>query len=73
MPARLADIQRVAATFGLRIEQPRGGSHWRARSSDGKSFPIPAHNGLKEEISDIYIRKFCRFFGIDEAAFRAKL
>jgi len=36
-------------------------------------YPIPAHNGLKTEIDDKYIRKFCQHFGLDEAVFRQKL
>jgi hypothetical protein len=36
-------------------------------------YPLPAHNGLRSEITDDYIRAFCRHFGLDEAAFRALL
>lgn len=38
-----------------------------------RTHPIPAHRGPNSEISDIYIRAFCRNFGIDFAEFRALL
>ena len=74
MPARLRDIERAAKAFGLEI-LPAGGKHpWKARNpADGKTFAIPAHNGTKTEIEDVYIRSFCRTFGIDEKAFRDAL
>jgi hypothetical protein len=74
MPARLADIERAARAFGLDILKPKGKHSWKAsRPADGKTYPIPAHNGMKTEISDVYIRGLCRCFQIDEAAFRAQL
>ncbi len=36
-------------------------------------YPLPAHNGPKTELSDIYIRGLCRAFGIDEREFRKRL
>ena len=53
---------------------PKGKHPWKAqRKSDGKTYPIPAHNGLKTEISDEYIRGLCRCFGLDETEFRKLL
>jgi hypothetical protein len=72
VPARLRDIQRALGAHGIRVEEPRGGSHWKA--TDGRlSYPIPAHNGLKEEIPDKYVRGLCRAFGIDYASFVREL
>jgi transcriptional regulator with XRE-family HTH domain len=34
---------------------------------------VPAHNGGRSEISDVYIRAACRFFNIDEKELRKKL
>ncbi len=73
MPARLRDIKRVLEALGVFVEEPTSGSHWKARGADGKTYPIPAHNGLKEEVSDIYIRALCRSFELDEKSFRSKL
>ena len=58
--------------YGIRVEPPRSGSHWKAWN-DQVSYRIPAHNGLKEEISDVYLRKLCKTFGLDFDTFRAKL
>lgn len=69
MPARLRDLKRALERFGCIVEQPSSGSHWKA-ILDGKTYPIPAHNGLKEEIADHYIRGVCRAFGFDEAKLR---
>jgi hypothetical protein len=35
--------------------------------------PIPAHGGLKSEISDIYIRALCRTFGWNFDEFKRQL
>ena len=74
MPARLRDIERAAAALGLDILPPNGPHPWKVRRPvDGKTYAIPAHNGLKTEISDKYIRGLCRAFGFDESDFRKKL
>ena len=64
MPARLADLKRGLKSFSVEILTPHGGSHWRAER-DGKTYPIPAHNGEKTMISDQYLRGVCRCFGLD--------
>jgi hypothetical protein len=73
MPARLRDIARVLREFGVRLERPKTGSHWKFVAADGKVYPVPAHNAERTEISDQYIRGVCRAFGIDEARLRALL
>ncbi len=65
MPARLRQIAQVArAKYGIDIEEPKSGSHWKAKR-DGKVYTLPAHNGPKTELSDVYVRGLCRAFGID--------
>ncbi len=74
MPARLADIERAARQSGLEILKPKGKHAWKARRpSDGKTYGIPSHNGLKTEITEVYIRAFCRCFDLDETQFRKLL
>lgn len=72
MPARLRDIKRVLTALGIAVEEPSSGSHWKA-SNDGKTYPIPASNGLKTEISDKYIKGLCRCFSLDVDDFTKKL
>lgn len=58
----------------MEVQKPRKGSHWKAvRVEDGKVYPLPAHNGLKTELSDIYLRGLCRCFGWDFAEFMSEL
>ncbi|MGH7605236.1 MAG: hypothetical protein ACRENK_14735 [Gemmatimonadaceae bacterium] len=64
MPARLRDIARICATLGIRIEKPNSGSHWKAKREGEGTYPIPAANGERTEISDKYIRGLCRHFNI---------
>ena len=73
MPARLRDIARVLALFGARVEEPNSGSHWKTYAKSGAFYPIPAGNGMRTEIGDMYIRKMCRALGLDEAEFRRLL
>lgn len=73
MPARLRDIARACAYFDLIVERPSSGSHWKVKGDGARTYPVPASNGEKSEISDKYIKALCRNFGIDERAFRDKL
>lgn len=73
MPARFRDIVRALKELGLEVKEPDGSSHWRIVGADGKTYTIPSHNGLKAEISDIYIRGVCRAFGLDLADFKNRL
>jgi hypothetical protein len=73
VPAKFSAIKREVLAMGLTVEPPRGGgSHWKVRGRNG-SYPIPAHNGLKGEIPDQYIRGLCRFLGVDFEEFRKRL
>jgi len=71
MPAKLRDIVRALEAMGGTVEPSKGGSsHWKA-TRNGTVYPLAAHNGLKSEISDLYIKGLCRCFGLDEREFRA--
>ncbi len=71
MPARLRDIVRVLASFGVTVAP--GARHFHARNAQGLFFAVPAHNGLKTEIPDVYLRAICRTFGIDFAELKKRL
>lgn len=74
MPARFQDIKRVLLLAGIVAEPPRGGgSHWKLRDRDGKTYPIPCPNAERSEISDKYIRALCRTYGLDFEDFKSKL
>lgn len=73
MPARLRDIRRALESMGCAIEAPNGGSHWKATRPGLPCYPIPAHNGVRSEIGDTYIRGLCRALQLDIAAFKQRL
>ncbi len=73
MPARLGDIVRALARFGVAVDEPSKGSHWKANKPGCRVYTLPAHNGKKTELDDKYIRGMCRALGIDEDEFRALL
>jgi hypothetical protein len=73
MPARMGDIVRAARRMGIEVEEGQATSHWKFRRGMYRPYPIPAHNGLKQEISDKYIRAMCRALGLSEDEFRKLL
>ena len=72
MPARLRDVVRAFKEAGGEVETPNRGSHWKFRL-EGRCYPVPAHNGLKSEIGDHYIKKLCETFSLDLDEFKAAL
>ena len=73
MPARLSDIAREVVKLGCRVEEPSSGSHWKIRGPTGEMYPIPAHNGLRTEIGDTYVKKMCKALGLDFEVLRRRL
>jgi hypothetical protein len=72
MPARFRDIERAAATYGITVTD--GGKHNKKLVRAGfRSYTIPAHNGSKSEISNVYVSGLCRNFQIDEDEFRGRM
>ena len=72
MPARLRDLRRALEALGVTVTEPSSGSHWRA-AKDGRTYPIPAHNGPKTEIGDEYLRGVCRAFSVDIEELKRRL
>lgn len=73
VPPRLRDLERAARAFGLQLEEPRSGSHWKFVNGAGGMYPVPAHNARNSEVPDQYVRGLCRYFGIDPVELRRKL
>lgn len=73
MAPRLRDLVRELGPLGVRVEEPRSGSHWKVIGARGIVYPISAHNGLREEIPDIYVKRMCRALGLDYEALRKRL
>jgi hypothetical protein len=66
-------IVRAARKLGIEVERPRSGSHWKFKREGDRTYPIPAHNGEKQEIDDKYIQGLCRNFNLSFAEFKQKL
>gem|GEM_PF-979195 len=73
MPARLTDIATLLLSYGVALEEPSKGSHWKLKRQAYRVYTIPAHNGRRSEIGDVYIRAMCRHFDIDVKEFYTKL
>jgi hypothetical protein len=73
LAARLRRLISACAQYGIAVEKPGSGSHWKAKKSGCRTYPIPAPNGEKTEISDQYIRGSSRNFEIDLEEFVSKL
>ncbi len=63
MPLRLSELRKRFGKFGVEFADD-GTKHPYRFTRDGYSvFPLKAHNGLKSQISDLYIDRLCRHFG----------
>ena len=69
---KLRRIISVAESKGATVKKPKRGSHWKFRY-DQKTFPIPAHNGMKSKIDACYVKALCETFDWNEDEFRDQL
>lgn len=60
---RLMKLEQLLKPYDIRIEP--GGKHFHARKDGFGVYPIPAHNGMKSEVGDKYLRALCRHFNLD--------
>jgi hypothetical protein len=66
MPARFWKVGRASKALGIESFSRGGkGSHVVLMNAAGKTYPVSLHYGPKTEISDVYLRGICRFFGVD--------
>lgn len=63
MPMRLRTLKGWLEQRDISVAT--GTRHFQARKDGYAMFPIPAHNGLKSEIPNKYLKALCRHFGID--------
>lgn len=74
MPARLREFVAAAGHFGFELDDSKKGKHcYKLRRPGERPYTVPAHNGLKTEIGDEYLKAFCRQYGIDLSEFLSKL
>lgn len=66
----MSDVAAIAARYGSTLDQSSGGKHnWRFVKAGKRPYTVPAHNGLRTEISFQYIRGLCRNHDVPESAF----
>ena len=56
MPARLKDLARVLREYGADVEEGGGKHNWRVSVPGKGIYTIPAHNGMKTEIPNEYVK-----------------
>ena len=73
MPYRVSEIEAVLARYGVLLDSKAGkGSHMMFRRAGFPSYTVPAHNGRRTEVTDLYIRRMARQLGLDpDDVFRA--
>jgi hypothetical protein len=65
----LSDVARIAAQYGCVLEEGGGKHNWRFTRPERRPYTVPAHNGLRTEISWKYIQGLCRAMDIPVTAF----
>ena len=63
MPMRLRNFVDWLKDYGVTVEP--ASRHFAARREGYSVYPIPAHNGLKTEIPNKYLKGCCKHFEID--------
>jgi len=71
--ARFSKVKKACEKREAVVTPPKRGSHWKVKREGQRSFPLPAHNGSKSEITDHYIRALWRNFGCVDWDSRADL
>lgn len=68
-PRRLSDVAHVAAKYESFLKEGQGKHPWHFDKLGKRTYPVPAHNGRRTEITWKYIRGLCRAHDIPESAF----
>jgi len=73
MAMRASELKRVLQELGFEWETATGGgSHFKIKRDGQRTVPISLHHGLKEEVSDILLRKLARQLGLAPETFGCK-
>lgn len=71
MALRASELKRILEELGYQWETASGGgSHFKIKRDGMRTVPIALHNGLREEISDLILRKLARQLGLDPGILR---
>jgi hypothetical protein len=70
-PRRLAEVAAIARKYGCELVSAGGKHNWRFTKAGKRPYTVPAHNGIKTEISWKYIQGLCRNMDIPTSAFES--
>lgn len=73
MAVRIRDLLKVLKSYGITVEKPSSGSHWKLRRAGARVYIVPIHGGLGSEADPKYITSLCRHFGIERSELMARL
>jgi predicted RNA binding protein YcfA (HicA-like mRNA interferase family) len=73
MPAKMSRFAAVAEEYGFSLDPNKGKHNVKLRRDGERPYTVPCHNGMKTEISDHYIKAFCRQYAINRDEFVSKL
>ncbi|HVV51058.1 MAG TPA: hypothetical protein VHO06_15425 [Polyangia bacterium] len=73
MPARFFKIALALRDYQIECKTKKGKGSHALLVHRGSVYPVSLHNGEKTELSDVYVKGICRFFGIDYDEFKIKL
>lgn len=70
MPLRASELKRIVNEHGFEWEASSGGgSHFKIKRDGHRTVPISLHNGMKEEISNVLLKKLARQLSLDPKLF----
>lgn len=65
MPIRAGELKKRLEELGFSFEAASGGgSHFKIKREGQRTVPLALHNGLREELSDLLLRKLARQLGL---------
>lgn len=64
MATRGTDLKRRLLAMGFDFEEPSGGSHFKIKRDGQRTVTVSLHNGLREEIGGVLLRKLARQLGV---------
>jgi hypothetical protein len=73
MPARFFKVALALKDFEIGCKTKKGKGSHALLVLGGRVYPVSLHNGERTELSDVYVRGICRFFGLDYEEFKTKL
>ena len=67
MPIRASDLRKRLLQLGFEWTQGRGTSHHKIKGNGlARPVPIALHNGMREELPDLILKKLAKQLGLDD-------